>query len=169
MTFLGLVELNWTFFFMIVNFLVLYLVLKKFLFKPVTEFMNNRAKNIEDAFKEAEDKKYEAQALYVDYKDKLDHIKEERTQIIKDATKRAEERSDEIIKAAQQEAKEIIQRANVDIARERQKVINDLKDQISTLAMMAASKVIEKELDEKAHQQLIQQFIDEVGDTTWQN
>lgn len=166
---LGLVEFDWTFFFMLVNFLILYLVLKKLLFKPVTEFMNNRTKGIEDAFKEAEDKKNEAETLYADYRGKLDNIKEERNQIIKDATKRAEERSDEIIKTAQQEANSIIKRANLDIERERQKAINDLKDHISTLAMMAASKIIEKELDEKAHQQLIQQFIDEVGETTWQN
>lgn len=166
---LGLVEFGWTFAFQIINFLILYFVLRKYLFKPVTGHMNSRTEKIENAFKEAESKKKEANELHTEYMSKLDNIKEERNQIIKEATRRAEERGNEIVKAAELDAKKILERASQDIEREKQKAINELKDQLSTLAIITASKVIEKELDQQAHQQLIQQFIDEVGEVTWQN
>ncbi|AOY75580.1 F0F1 ATP synthase subunit B [Clostridium formicaceticum] len=165
----GLVEFGWTFVFQIVNTLIIFLVLRRFLFKPTTEFMENRTKGIEDAIEEAATKNKEAEELKTQYEAKLDNIKDERNQIIKEATKRAEERSEEIIKAAQAEAEKIIEKGQQDIQRERQKTVNELKDQISTLAIMAASKVIEEELNEKAHKKMIEQFIKEVGETQWQN
>lgn len=163
----GLVELSWTFVFQIVNTIVIFLVLRHFLFKPVTEFMDKRTKSIENAINDADFKNKQADDLKEEYQIKLDHIKDERNQIIKDATKKAEERSDEIIKLAQAESKNIIDRANLDIERERQKAINLLKDQISSLSIMAATKVIEKELNEEAHKAMIKQFIEEVGDEQW--
>ncbi|AKL93733.1 F-type ATP synthase subunit B [Clostridium aceticum] len=165
----GLVEFGWTFIFQIVNTLIIFLVLRRFLFKPTTEFMENRTKSIEDAIEEATTKNKEAEEIKAQYEVKLDNIKDERNQIIKEATKRADEKGDEIIKAAQAEAQKIIEKGQQDIQREKQKTLNELKDQISTLAIMAASKVIEEELNEKAHKKMIEQFIKEVGETQWQN
>ncbi|SES83325.1 ATP synthase F0 subcomplex B subunit [Natronincola peptidivorans] len=165
----GLVEFGWTFFFQITNTVIIFLVLRHFLFKPATEFMENRTKGIEDALENAATKNKEAEDLKGQYEGKLANIKEERNEMIREATKRAEERSNDILKAAEVEAKKIIEKGRQDMERERQKAVNELKDQISTLAIMAASKVIEEELSEKAHTKMIEEFIKEVGETPWQN
>lgn len=165
----GLVQFSWTFVFQIVNTLVMFLVLRHFLFKPATEFMENRTKGIENALEEADAKNKEAEDLKVQYEGRLTNIKEERNEIIREATKRAEERSNEIIKAAEVEAQKIKEKGRQEVERERHKAVNELKDQISTLAIMAASKVIEEELNQQTHEKMIQEFIKEVGEAQWQN
>ena len=166
---LGLVEFNATFFMQIINTLIMFLILKHFLFKPVTEFMDKRTKTIEASIEEAERKNKESDNLKAEYEAKLNDIKKERTQIIEEATHRAQSRGDEIVVAAEEEANKTIERARAEIEREKQKMMNDLKGEISQLAISAAQKVIEKDLDQNAHKQMIQQFIDKAGDTQWQN
>jgi F-type H+-transporting ATPase subunit b len=166
---LGLVEPSWTFVFQILNTFILFLILRKLLFKPVTEFMKNREDDIVGSIKEAESKNKEADGLKQEYTTKLKGIEEEGRQIIKDASKRAEKRASEIVKAAEKEAGQLRERASVEINREREKAINSLKDDIASIAMLAASKVVEKDLDEKTHHDLVKNFIDEVGETRWQS
>lgn len=165
----GLVSISWTFVFQLLNTLIIFFVLKKFLFKPTKDFMDKRTKGIEDAMNEAVNKGKEAESMLVAYQLKLDNIKEERNEIIRDASKRAEQRGDEILKKAQEDAQKIVEKANLDIQRERQKAMNEMKDQMASLVILAASKVIEKELNVDVHQKMIKEFIDEVGDATWQN
>lgn len=165
----GLVSISWTFWFQILNTLIIYFVLKKYLFKPTKEFMDNRTKGIEDAMNEAVSKGKEAESMLVAYQQKLDNIKEERNEIIREASKRAEQRGEEILRKAQEEAHKLMEKANIDIQREKQKAMNEMKDQMAALVIMAASKVIEKELSVDVHQKMIKEFIDEVGEATWQN
>lgn len=166
---LGLVSIDATFFFQLANTLIMFLILKHFLFQPVTAFMDKRTKTIEDSIAEAELKNKESNELKTQYESKLTEIKKERTQIIDEAVRNAQKRGDEILGAADVEARKTIERANAEIEREKQKMMNELKGEISQLAIAAAGKVIEKDLDQKAHQQMIQQFIDKAGETQWQN
>ena len=166
---LGLVEISWSFVFQIVNTIILFLILKKLLFKPVSEFMEKRRAEIEGSIKEAEMKNEEAENYKAQYISKIGHSEEEGRQIIRDAAKRAEERANEIIKSAHKEAEEIKQRANLEIERERKKAINSLKDEIASIAMLAASKVVQEDLNDQKHNTLVRKFIDEVGETKWQN
>ncbi len=166
---LGLVEFNATFIFQLVNTLIMFIALKHFLFKPVTEMMENRTKSIESSFEEAELKNKESEKLKSEYEEKLRDIKKERNQIIEDATRRAQDRGDEIVGEAEQEADRIVEKARVEIEREKQKMLNELKGEISDLAISAAGKIIEKEMDENTHKQLIDKFIDKAGETQWQN
>ena len=85
-------------------------------------------------------------------------------EIIKQATLRAEKKSEEIISTAKNEATSIKEKASKDIAQERQKVMNEVKDDISSIALLAASKVIESDLDKSKHEKLINDFIKEVGE-----
>lgn len=164
-----LVTINWSLILQLLNTIIIFLVLKKLLFKPVTEFMEKRRKGIESSILNAESKNKEAEALMSEYETKLNDIKQERNEIIKDASKRAEERRDEIVKKAETEAKKIIEKANLDIQREKQKALNELKEQMSELVIMAAAKIIDKEIDSQKHDEMIKQFIDEVGEAKWQN
>lgn len=166
---LGLVELNATFIFQIINFIAIYFILRHFLFKPVTQFMEKRTKSIADAINEADEKNRESDKLKAQYEDKLKEIKNERNSIIEDASRRAEVRGNEIISQAEAESRKLVEKARLDIEREKQKMMNELKNEISQLAIAAAQKVIEKDINPNDHQKMIQQFIDKAGETQWQS
>ena len=165
----GLVELSWTLVFQIINTIVLFLILKRLLFKPVTQFMESRKNAITDSLNEAEQKNKEADNVKLDYETKLNNAQEEARQIIREATKRAEERSSEIIKEAEAQYAKILDRAELEIQREQKKAMNVLKDQMATLAIMAAGKMIKKKMDDEDHNLLIKEFIDEVGEDVWRS
>ncbi|WP_099190043.1 F0F1 ATP synthase subunit B [Tepidibacter mesophilus] len=153
----------------IINTIIMYLILKKLLFKPVTEFMANRTAEVEASYKDAEEAVNKGEELKAEYEAKISSAKEEAQEIVKNGSKRAEERADEIIKAAQEETVQLKERANREIQREKQKVMNELKDDISSLAILAASKVIGTDIDGAKHEKLIGDFIEEVGEAKWQS
>lgn len=165
----GLVEINATLFFQILNFLVLFFLLRWLLFKPVSEFMIARREEVEASIKNAKDKNAQADLKYNEYQVKLEKVEDEGRQIIKDKTKIAEARHMEIVGEAQKEASRMIDRAEAEIERQNQKAMNDMKDHVASLVVAATGKMINKQLDEEVHNTLIQEFIDEVGDAKWQN
>lgn len=165
----GLVEINWNLAFQIINTIILYIILKKLLFKPVTEFMAARQNAIVESMQEADDKNAQADKLMQEYQLKLAGAQEEGREIIKDASKRAEDRANAIIKSAQEEASKIKERAEAEIKREQQKAVNALKNEVAAMAVAAAGKILNKNLDAKEHSQLIHDFIDEVGEAKWHN
>ncbi len=166
---LGLVQFDWTLVFQIGNTLILFLFLKKFLFKPVSEFISAREQEISDMYKDAENKNNEAESIKVEYLEKINQADEEGRKIVKDASIRAEQRASEIINEAKVESSSIMDKTKLDIERERVKAINDLKDDISDIAILAASKVLQKDIDKNEQKDLIEKFIDEVGEVKWQN
>ena len=149
--------------------IILFLILRHFLFKPVTEFLNKRKEGIAKDLDDAKKDKEQSQRLREEYEIKIQDAKKEGQVIIEAAKKRGEELRDDIILEANNEAKDIIKKAQNQIEAEREKAIHHLKTEVVSIAMMAASKVIDKNLDENAHKTLINQFINEVGEGTWQN
>lgn len=160
----GLVELNWTFVFQILNTFILYLLLKKFLFAPVTEVIEAREKSISDSLNDAERISNEAEKFKTEYIEKLQSAEDEGREIVSIATKNADEKSNRILKEAREAADKQKEKADADIALERKKVINEVKDEISSLAILAASKVLESEVDEDRNKTLVNKFIEQVGD-----
>ena len=169
LTRLGLVEPDATFFIMLINIGILYFVLKKFLFVPVTNFMEKRKKGIEDSINEAEIKVKEAEEYKSEYLEKLKNAEKESKAIVDKAITNANLKADSIIKEAKNEAIALKSKAEKDIELERQKTLNEVKNDISSIAILAASKVLEAELDEEKNSKLIDKFIEEVGDLKWQN
>ena len=166
----GLVSVEvWTFVLQILNTFILYVVLKKLLFKPVTEFMDKRSNSIQESISLAKTKNEEADMLKLEYQSKIDDSEEEGIQIIRKAAKKAEDRAADIIKAAEKESTDLKERGKLEIEREKQKAINSLKNDIASIAMLAATKVVEEDIDEKKHIGLVNKFIDEVGEAKWQN
>lgn len=165
----GLVELNWTFVFQLANTLILFLILKHFLFGPITTFMQKRENDIKKQIQDAKDLDEQAQALKADYEAKLATAEDEGKEIVKKFTQRAENRAFEIVKTAEAEVDAMKLKAHRELERERIKAVNELKGQISELTILAASKVVEKDLNEADHKELINKFISEVGETQWQN
>lgn len=148
----------------LINTLILFLVLKHFLFKPVNKILDERKKNVEDTYRQADEKLTEAARLESEYTEKLANAKAESAEIVKNATKRAQTRSDEIIAEAKSEASSIIVKANADIEKEKKRAVNQIKDEISDIALAVAEKVVEKEIDPKDHERLIESFISELGE-----
>ncbi|MCD4711971.1 MAG: F0F1 ATP synthase subunit B [Clostridiales bacterium] len=166
---LGLVEINWTFAFQLINTLILYLILRKLLFGPVTKFMQTRENEIKNQIQHAKDMEAIALGHKAEYEGKLSMAEEEGKEIVKKHTLRAENRAFEIIKAAESDIESMKLNAHRELERERVKAVNELKDQISHLTIMAASRVVEKDLNEADHKELINKFISEVGETRWQS
>ena len=151
--------------FQLINTGLVFIVLKKLLFKPVLNIIESRENDIQDNLAKGELAKSQGIALKNEYEEKISRAKEEGQEIIKRATLRAEQKSEEIISEAKQEATHIKEKANKDIELERQKVMNEIKDDISDIALLAASKVIEKDIDKAKHEDLINDFIKKVGES----
>ncbi|GAU75710.1 F0F1 ATP synthase subunit B [Fusibacter sp. 3D3] len=166
---LGLVEISATFWFQLINTFILFLILRKFLFGPVTAFMQNREAEIKEQIAVAQRLEDEANQLKADYEARLQTAEDEGKEIVKKHTLRAENRAFEIVKTAETEVDAMKLNAHRELERERIKAVNELKDQISELTIMAASRVVEKDLNEADHRELINKFINEVGEVQWQN
>lgn len=149
--------------FAILNLLLLYFILRKVLFKPVTEFMENRTQSIKNSIDDAEKQKAEAIELKRSYEEQLAHAKEDAEKIIREARAKAETEHDQIVAQARTEAEAIITRAREDIENERRQMISELRAQVAGLALAAASRVIEVNLDTEKNRVLVDKFIDEAG------
>ncbi|HOV40915.1 MAG TPA: F0F1 ATP synthase subunit B [Oscillospiraceae bacterium] len=150
--------------FTLCNTLILFLILRHFLFGRVNEFLEKRQKEISSTYEEADKAKEHALALEADYSKKLLEAKEESAEIVRNATKKAQSRSDEIIFAAKSEAENIISKANSEIEREKKRAANQIKDEISEIAIAVASKVVGKELKTDDNDKLIEDFIANLGE-----
>lgn len=158
------VTLSYELVFQIINTIILFIVLKKILFKPVLNIIDSRENAIKEDIATGENAKNEGLALKAEYEQKISLAKNEGQEIIKQATLRAEQKSNEIISTAKEEANSLKDRANKDIAQEKEKVMNELKNDISSIAILAASKVIEEDIDQAKHEEMINKFIEEVGE-----
>ena len=147
------------------NLLILFLVLKHFLFDKVNKVMEDRKNDVAKAYKEADEAKERAEKLEQDYEQRISGAKEESAQIIQAATRKAQQRSDEIIADAKVEAKGIAEQARSEIEREKKIAVNKIKDDITDIAFQAAQAVIEKDLSSEDNERLIGEFIDNVGES----
>lgn len=154
----------WTALFTLANTVALFLVLKKFLFKPVMKMIENRQQEIDGMYKDAGEAREQAQAMQAEYQQKLSAAQETSERLVKEAVARGQSREEEIIRQANQEASAILDKATADIALEKKKAINDAKDEISGIAMAIAGKVVGRELNEADQADLIDHFINELGD-----
>ncbi|MBO3444042.1 F0F1 ATP synthase subunit B [Clostridium sp. CCUG 7971] len=159
-----LIGISYELAFQLINTFLVFMLLKKLLFKPVLGIIEAREKDIQENLAHGERTKNEGISLKKEYEEKISSAKNEGQEIIKQATLRAEQKESEIISTAKQEAQSLKEKASKDVAQERQKVMNEIKDDISDIALLAASKVIEKDLDKSKHEELINNFIKEVGE-----
>ena len=156
----------WTALFTFCNMLITFAVLKHFLFKPVKQMIDDRQQEIDQMYADAAAAKQQAAALEQEYQAHLTGIKQEQENMLREATARAQKREEEIINAAQAEAQSLRQAAEADMAQERKKAVNDLKNEIGGMAVEIASKVVERKINKADHQALIDEFIRNVGDAS---
>ncbi len=154
----------WTALFVLLNFLVLFFVAKKFLFKPVKDMIDSRQQEIDDMYAQADAAKANAEAMETEYKSRLAEAQETGDTLVKEAMARGKNREEEIVRQANREADAIREKATADIAREKQKALNDAKDEISSIALEIAGKVIGESMDGEKQQKLVDSFLAELGD-----
>lgn len=165
----GLIEFNWTLVMIWVTVLVLYLILKRFFFEKVRNFMLDRESAVKDSFDNAERVTLMAEEKLVSYNKQVANLEAEGRDIIKNAKIKAESQAKDITDEANRKASEMILQAQKEIEREKIKAVAEMKQQIAGLAIFAAEKVIEKHLDDAGHEEIIQRVIEQAGKSQWQN
>lgn len=148
----------------IVNFVLLLVILRMILYKPIVNMLDRRREKITTDLQEADKARSQAEAAKQEYEKQLDEAREERRSIVAQATEQAEKLKEDILAEARAEAQEVVAKTEEDVEALRRQTLVGAQDQIVDLAMAAAGKVVGESLDEQAHRRLIQEFIAEVGD-----
>ena len=148
-----------------INLVILYVFLKKLLFKPVKNMIDSRQKEIDDMYSEAEGAKSSANEMKAQYEEKIASADAESEEILRRAVRRAELREEEILREADKKAARVMERAEEQIELEKKRAVNDVKNEVSSIALGIAEAVIERDIDKKDHDSLIDEFIDKLGET----
>ena len=157
---------GWTFLAQICNLMIQLVIFKKFLLKPIKQVIADRKAKADSEIADAQKLRTEAEAMKAEYEQNLQNARTEANQIVATAQKTATARSEEIVGEARAQAAALKQKAEADIAQERKKAVNGVKDEIGGIAMEIASKVVEREISEKDHKDLIDEFIKNVGEAS---
>ncbi len=150
--------------FTLINTLILFMIIKHLLFGRVNKIIEERQADVTNTYKKADESLENAKKQEETYNNIMVNAKDEAAQIVKSATQKALIRSDEIMLQAKNNANNVLEKANLDIEREKTRAKNEIKYEISDIALMMAQKVISKEIDKKDHEKLINDFIENVGD-----
>lgn len=150
----------------ICNLFIQIFLFKHFLFDKVMAVLDARRKAAEAELTEARNARTDAESMKAEYEQNMADAKAQANAIVAAAQKTATARSEEMIGEARSQAAQIKQKAEEDIAQERKKAVNDLKNEIGGIAMDIASKVVEREIREEDHRDLIDEFIRNVGDAS---
>ena len=157
---------GWTFVAQICNLMIQMVIFKKLLLNPVKKVIAERKAKADSQIADAQKLRTEAEAMKAEYEQNLQNARNEANQIVASAQKTAAARSEELLGEARAQAAALKQKAEADIAQERKKAVNEVKDEIGGMAMEIASKVVEREIKEADHKDLIDEFIKNVGEAS---
>ena len=157
---------GWTFLAQICNLMIQLVIFKKLLLNPVKKVIAERKAKADSQIADAQKLRTEAEAMKAEYEQNLQNARTEANQIVAAAQKTAAARSEELLGEARAQAAALKQKAEADIAQERKKAVNEVKDEIGGMAMEIASKVVEREIREADHKDLIDEFIKNVGEAS---
>ncbi len=147
----------------ILGFIVFVMILSRFAWKPILAGLEARRAKIAGDFADAERRKAEADQLKAKYDQELRSIDAQARQKIQEGVAEGQRVASEIQAAAHQQAQERLQRAEEEVAREREKAKEQVKEQVITLSLRTAEKILRTKLDDPAQRKLAGEFIDEVG------
>lgn len=146
---------------------VLFLLMSYFLFNPARKMLNDRKQKIKGELDEAKSNLDEAMSLKAEYEDKLKNVNKEAEEILSDARRRAMDNENRIIAEAKEEAARIMERARKEALLEKQKMADDVKKEIISVASLMAGKVVAASIDTTVQDQLIDDTLKEMGENTW--
>lgn len=158
------ISIDYTYLAQLISFLLLVWLLSKYAWNPLMKVMDDRRKNIESILTQAEKELQQAEEIKREYQAEMLKARQEAQEIISKATKVSEERAAEILVLAREEAEKVKKSALADIERERERAIAEVRAQVADLSVLVAEKIVRQKLDIQGQEQLIEQFIQEVGD-----
>lgn len=148
---------------------LLFTALSYLLFDPVRKLLENRQQRVMDDQETAKREKEEAIAYKEEYDKKLHEVDKEAQEILSEARKKAKKNEAKMIAEAKEEAARIIQRANAEVELEKKRALDDMKQEMITIASMMAEKVVTASIDTNVQESLIEETLKEMGESTWQN
>jgi F-type H+-transporting ATPase subunit b len=163
----SIISFDWSMLMVLITFLVLLLIMKKFFFEKIHRFMEDREQKVKNSFDNADAANEAAEKRLAEYSSKLKGADAERREILSAAKSSADENAREIIEHAEKRAAEIITKARVEVEREKQRAIADMREQIAMLSVYAAEKIIAKNLDADDQTAIIDTVIEEASEARW--
>ena len=157
-----MVNINTTMLWQLLNFFVLLYLLRKFLYSPIKEILDKRAAQINGDLDDAEARREEAKEIKAEYEEKLKNAHSEAQEIVDNAETRANKKAKNIINEAEEKAESLKAKKLEEIEQAKKEAAAELRDSIADYTVLAANKLIREQLDEKKHQQMIMDFIDEL-------
>ncbi len=161
---MGMLRLDYNLLFTVINILLLLLVVRLFLLKPIKKIMQKRADLVAQQFADADEANQKAQQLQTESEQALNAAQGDAAAMLVDAQQRAQEEYDRIIARANGDADRIREKAAADMAREREQAIRSLQQQMQGAVMDAAAKVVADNITEADTQQIYERFFAEAGD-----
>lgn len=146
------------------SFLLLIILIKKFAWENITSTFEQRAKKISDDIDGAESARQKAEDLAQKRETELAGSRQEATTIIENAKETAEKNKAGILADAADEAGRLKEKANQEIAQTKAEALNSIKGDVADLTVNLASKILGQKLDQEAHKELIDRYIDKLGD-----
>ena len=163
---LDIISVNiWNILISLANLLIIFLILKKFLFKPVQKVMNTRQEQVDKIYSEADESRAEATQMKQEYEQRLANARQEADSMIKSAALTAQRRGDQIVSEAKSQASHVKQKAEEEIAQQKKQMLQDVRSEISDLAVDIASKVVAREINQKDYEGFVDDFIQNVGES----
>ena len=152
---------------MALSMLVMFTLLSYFLFNPVRDMLEKRKQRVAEDQETAKREKEDAIAFKEEYDQKLKEVDKEAEAILSAARKRAMQNEAKIVAEAKEEAARIIARANAEIELEKKRALDDMKQEMITIASMMAEKVVAASIDTNVQESLIDETLKEMGEGTW--
>ena len=148
----------------VINFVTFFLLLRWLLYRPVLKLLDARRDEVRDNLDRAERARREAEASLADYERKMAGARSEAQELLSRVQSTAEKTKEEILAQAQRQSEEMLKRAQKAIGNEKDRALTELRQEVAELAVMAASKVIERTLDVEEHRRLIDAFVKKLPD-----
>lgn len=152
---------------LVLSMLFLFTILSYLLFNPVRDMLEKRRQKIVDDQETAKREKQEAIAYKEEYDRKLKEVDKEAQEILSTARKKAKQNEAKIVAEAKEEAARIIARANAEVELEKKRALDDVKQEMITIASMMAEKIVSASIDTKVQESLIDETLKEMGEGTW--
>jgi len=156
----------WTIIFQICNLLILFALIKKFLFKRVMAVLDQRQQEIDGIYSAADKAKDDADQMKEEYTRRMSNARAEADMLVKNAMDTAQRRGDAIVEEARSEATHMKQKAESDIEQERRKAYSELMGEISGMAADIAGRMVEREINADDHRELVEEFIKKAGEAS---
>ena len=162
---LDIISVNfWQILISLCNLLIIFLIMKKFLFGPVQAMMKTRREQVDKIYSDADESRNSANQMKQEYEEKLAGARQEADSLIKTATQNAQRRGDQIVSEANSQAARAKQKAEEEISQQKKQMLQDVRSEISELAVGIASKVVEREISQKDYDGFVDEFIQNVGE-----